>query len=204
MQEANRKRIDENPPKCGWCSRDIPKPRRYKPNVGYCDAIHKERAKVERRKQRQAEETAARIETEEATVLFAEHTVRRGQIYKRIADELSEKEWDQWVDQIIPNAEVARRVGSTSQAVGGARRAAVNDRILGLQAEEFEVADEYSRLLGPSDEFMADLLGTSPQLFEEKLDEAPLFPLPAPRAAPPRCRRGPSTRVEASRPPLPT
>ena len=162
LQKAVHKRIDDDPPICRYCGNRVEKPQRYKPNVGYCNPEHKELAKNERATQRRMEK--------KADLPHASSAIRKGAVYDKLRAELNDAEWDAMIDGDITDVELARRVGSSPQAVGMARKYAANERIEKRAAQQFELGDDSLRLLGPSDQDMRKLLAEHPDMFDERLD----------------------------------
>ena len=160
--EAHKKRIDDDPPVCRYCGNLIPKPHRYQNQVAYCDIDHRRLASNERHKQRADEKRAALPHASSAT--------RKGATYDKLSAALSEPEWDAMIDGDISDVELAKRIGSSAQAVGMARKFAANERIAKRAAHQFELDGDFAELLGPSDKEMRELLAEHPDVFEERLD----------------------------------
>ena len=161
-QKAHRKRIDDDPPVCGYCGNRIPAPYRYKNGVAYCNPDHRRLAANERHKQRADEKRAALPHASDAT--------RKGAVYDKLNADLSPAEWDAMIDGDLTDVDLAKRVGSSPQAVGMARKYAANERIDKRAAQQFEVGEDLLELLGPSDSDMRTLLAEQPDMFEKRLD----------------------------------
>lgn len=173
-QQIRQQKIDDNPPRCAACDKVLPKPRRYVPNVKYCDNNGACQKTVHRAKQREkaALRAARRLEVLEEGELYPEGRVRRGRVLTEITERLTPTEFAEWVDQDVTDASIIRKLGltATPAAVGFARRAAYNDRL--TQATNAHFAPQLSdlELLGPSDNVMGKLLADHPDQYEQKLD----------------------------------
>jgi hypothetical protein len=166
--------VDDDPPRCRGCGRVIPKPRRYAPNVAYCEERCKRR--LYGRKAREK----ARLELAKAKALnsavpgkvYASSQTREGEVYERIKRGLTTKEWHDWIERRITDVEISALPGiaATPAAVGLARRAAHNNEIKKLKAQAHQPKASHTQMLGPSDEVMQKLLKDDPAAFEKELD----------------------------------
>lgn len=158
--------VDSNPPRCVWCDNVIPRPRRYKQNVRYCSDDHAMRRQRDRNANRERERRAAA-----GVIKLEEGQERRGRVYDAVRNHLGDDDWNRWIDGHVSNQTLAVAIGFTAQAIGRARRAAFNDRVLDLASTHFEPEDRYAKMLGPSDSEMAKLLAEKPDVFEKTLSE---------------------------------
>ncbi len=161
-----KQRIDEDPPKCGYCGRVIPRPRRYTPGVKYCTDGHSSKVALANHKQKKDKKKA-----KEAADKFDESTVRRGPVLDRVRSALTKPQFDAWINTELSNRKVAeiKGVEASFQAVGLARKAAWNDQIDAKAAKVFSVSSKHRKLLGPSDQTMRDLLVKEPEVFDQTL-----------------------------------
>lgn len=172
LADLHIQKVDDNPPVCAFCGKVIPKPRRYKPNVKYCTS-----AEGDRYRRRKYTEQAQLRELQKGgnpdRVLYPKEKIRQGDAYERIALNLTPTEWDDWVDRKITDNEVSGLAGvnATPAAVGMARRAAWNNRILKAQRKRHRPSQNFMAMLGPSDAVMLKLLEDDPVAFEKKLDD---------------------------------
>lgn len=176
MLEAQRLRhqkIDEDPPHCayGKCGKVIPKPRRYTHNVKYCSKTHADKASSARSEARKALKSAQDIDLV-AGELYPDHKIRRGPLLEEIRHTLDERDYVDWLEQSLSDVAVARQIdsGPSAMAVGMARRAAHNDRIIAAANRAYTPADRHLRMLGPTDTDMAELLAKDPEKFDAMLD----------------------------------
>jgi hypothetical protein len=158
--------IDSNPPRCKWCDNVIAAPRRYKGNVMYCNDEHALRKQRERHNEREKEKQAII-----GMLKLEEGEQRRGPVYQAVRDHLGDDEWNRWIDGDVKNQTLAIALGFSAQAVGRARKAAFNDRVMSVSAEVFEPDTRFADLLGPPDLEMAELLAEEPDVFEKRLSE---------------------------------
>jgi hypothetical protein len=162
--------IDADPPICQWCDKTIRAPRRYNRNIKYCSEEHG-LLKQRNRRYRRVKEARAKAGVSRA-LASDEAETRRGPLYDKIRLDLTDDQWENWVDRNISNKEVSRIIGEgTPQAIGRARNAAETDRYLNLAAEGFVPEDRFKEMLGPSDKEMQKLLAEEPDVFEKRLSE---------------------------------
>lgn len=166
-----RQGIDENPPRCALedCRKVIPKPRRYQSNVKFCSGSCANKQKQRQLRLRKAVRRAEdQLPSDDE--LYSEQKVRRGHLLDKIRATLDEKELDDWVNQRISDAEMGKRMSATPQAVGMARRAEWNDRIIGASSAAFTPSRKHLEMLGPPDAEMRRILHDDPTRFDSLLD----------------------------------
>jgi len=164
-------RIDDNPPLCEWCHREIPKPRRYQPLVKYCDVRCRDKASHKRLLERNALASIA-YHAAKVTDLYPEADTRAGPLYQVALDNLDAVTLEAWVDHKISDVKISKLLGEgTPQALGRVRKALFNERVNQAAAVHHQVDAEAARLLGPSDEQMQELAARDRDAFETALDD---------------------------------
>lgn len=170
-ERLRRQHLDEDPPVCAFvdCDLVIPKPRRYAKGVRY----HHDDCRLAAVEYRKSLAKLERFDEDvnwAAVKLYPEEKVRRGTLLAEIKQELSAEELDNWVRSKLSDTSVAKKVGSTQQAVGMARKAHWNDKVRAAVSGAFVPEDRYLKMLGPPDADMRDLLAKDPKKFDRMLD----------------------------------
>ncbi len=168
LEQRRHAVVDADPPRCLWCLKVIPPPRRYANGVAYCTKEHSNLMQRQRVREKEATARATRLVPVEPGD-FAE--IRKGPVYQKIRNQLSDPEWEKWLDREISHVEISRRMGSTAQAIGRAHKAGLFDRQQQIAGVNWKPEKKYADMLGPPDADMAKLLADDPEAFEKALDK---------------------------------
>jgi len=124
--------------------------------------------------QRYRESKAAEAEAAENPIQHRALTQgRRGKLFDRIKDTLTDEEWEDWLGGRMLNTTISRQLRVSESAVYRVRIAALAERDVEVRSQVWEVADEFAAMLGPSDAYMRKLWEDGEtEAFEAALDQA--------------------------------